>query len=181
MGEQIVHTSKARGSRPETVMGVSVPCFLVLIWLVVGTCIGGCASEDSFISSGGNLFVKIIPSSQVRVSNISTNQEAEELVITGKVSRRNAAFSGRGHVDVAVVSPAGAVICMASANYTPTILPKTPGARNHHPSHFEVHLHCTPPEGSVIRVAYHGKPGPDDPRLGCGDNAALPDDHEEKH
>ena len=116
---------------------------------------------------------KLFPLHWVRMSNISTNQEADELVIAGDVSRRNSAFSGKGHVDVAVVSPAGKAICKASANYTPAILPKTAGARNHRSSHFEVDLRCTPPPKSVIRIAYHNKSGPDDPHPGCEDNAAL--------
>ena len=126
----------------------------------------------------GNLFVEPIPSSRVLLSNITAKQEGDELLITGEVRRTNTAFSGMGHVDVAVVSPSGAVINQTNIPYTPKILPKTPGARKHRPSHFEARLSCVPPKGSIIRLAYHSKPDPDDPLLDCEDNAALPDGHD---
>jgi hypothetical protein len=124
------------------------------------------------------LFVERIHSSRVSLSNIVVGQEGDELVITGEVRRLNTAFSGMGHVDVAVVSPSGVVISQAKVVYTPKILPKTPGARKHRPSHFEVRLRCFPPKGSIIRVAYHGKPAQDDPLLDCEDNLAVPYDHD---
>ncbi len=181
MGEHIAHVGKESASGTGTAMGNSAPCLFVLLWLAIGACMGGCASKYSSSAPAGDLFVKIIPSSWVRMSNISTDQEADELVIAGDVSRRNSAFSGKGHVDVAVVSLAGTAICKASADYTPAILAKTAGARNHRSSHFEVDLPCTPPPKSIIRIAYHNKSGPDDPHPGCEDNAALPNDHNEIH
>ena len=66
----------------------------------------------------GGLFVEPIPSSRVYLSNITAKQEGDELVIAGEVRRRNAAFSGIGHVDLAVVSPGGTVINQANAAYT---------------------------------------------------------------
>jgi hypothetical protein len=124
------------------------------------------------------LFVERIHSSRVSLSNIVVGQEGDELVITGEVRRLNTAFSGMGHVDVAVVSPSGVVISQAKVVYTPKILPKTPGARKHRSSRFEVHLRCVPPKGSVVRMAYHGKPAQDDPLTDCEDNFAVPNDHD---
>jgi len=154
--------------------------FLLLLWLLA-TCVGmgGCVSQHSGLAlMEGGLFVEPIPSSRVSLSNIIVRQEGDELVITGEVRRLNTGFSGIGHVDVAVVSPGGTVINHAHAAYTPKILPKTPGARKHRPSRFEVHLHCVPPKGSVVRAAYHGKPAQDDPLTDCEDNFAVPHDHD---
>ena len=74
----------------------------------------------------GDLFVQPIPSSRVILSNITAKQEGDELLIAGEVRRRNTAFSGMGHVDVAVISPSGAVINQTNTSYIPKILPKTP-------------------------------------------------------
>ena len=155
------------------------PLFLFLLWVAAaGAHMGGCASQFPPLARMGDLYVEFIPSSRVVLSDITARQEGDELVIAGEVRRRNTAFSGIGHVDLAVVSPGGTVINQANAAYTPKILPKTPGARKHRPSHFEVRLYCVPPKGSVIRAAYHGKPDPDDPLLDCEDNVALPDGHD---
>jgi len=132
----------------------------------------------SLVRMEGGLFVEPIPSSRVSLSNIIVRQEGDELVITGEVRRLNAGFSGIGHVDVAVVSPGGTVINQAHVAHTPKILPKTPGARKHRPALFEVHLRCVPPKGSVVRMAYHGKPVQDDPLLDGDDNFAVPHDHD---
>lgn len=154
--------------------------FLLILWFLVsiGAGLEGCASRQSSPEHAEDLFVEHIHSTRVSLSNIIVAQEGDELVITGEVRRLNAAFSGMGHVDVAVVSPSGAVINQTNADYTPKILPKTPGARRHRPSHFGVRLRCVPPKGSIIRVAYHGKPAQDDPLLDCEDNLAVPQNHD---
>ena len=153
---------------------------LLLLWLLATSVgIGGCVSQhSSLVRMEGGLFVEPIPSSRVSLSNIIVRQEGDELVITGEVRRLNAGFSGIGHVDVAVVSPGGTVINQAHVAHTPKILPKTPGARKHRPALFEVHLRCVPPKGSVVRMAYHGKPVQDDPLLDGDDNFAVPHDHD---
>jgi hypothetical protein len=154
--------------------------YLSIIWLlaVIGIGFGGCASHHFSPVHMGGLYIEHIHSSRVSLSNIVVGREGDELVITGEVRRLNTAFSGMGHVDVAVVSPSGAVINQANVVYTPKILPKTPGARKHRPSRFEVRLSCVPPKGSIIRLAYHGKPAQDDPLLDCEDNLAVPHDHD---
>ena len=152
--------------------------YLLMIWLLAAISIGGCTSLHSSPAQMEGLFIEHVHSSRVSLSNIIVGQEGDELVITGEVRRLNTAFSGMGHVDVAVVSPDGAVMNQAHIDYQPKILPKTPGARKHRPSHFEVRLRCVPPKGSLIRVAYHGKPAQDDPLLDCEDNLAVPHDHD---
>ncbi len=153
--------------------------FLFLTCFVVATAyISGCSSYRSHLVKMGDLFIETIPSSWVYLSDITAKQEGDELVISGKVSRRNTSFSGAGHVDVAVVSPGGLVIDTANVPYTPKILPKTPGARKHRASCFEARLRCIPPEWTVIRIAYHGKAASDDPMLDHEDNIALPEDHD---
>jgi hypothetical protein len=163
-----------------SVLRKRISLYLLMIWYlaVMGIGFGGCASRYSSLDHMEGLFVEHIHSSRVSLSNIVVGQEGDELVISGEVRRLNTAFSGMGHVDVAVVSPGGAVINQVNAAYTPKILPKTPGARKHRPSRFLVRMYCAPPKGSTIRVAYHGKPAEDDPLLDCEDNLAVPHDHD---
>ncbi len=152
---------------------------IFLLWFPAAVAImGGCASQYDSHDHPGGLYVEVISSSQVTLSNINVRQEGRELIISGEVSRRNAAFSGKGHVDMAVISHGGTVVVQANTIYTPGILPKTPGARKHRPSRFEVHLNCIPPRGSIIRVAYHGTPDSDDPHLDGEDNYAVPKEHD---
>ena len=139
--------------------------------------ISACNSQQLQLVKMGDLYIEPIPSAQVTFSDITAKQEGDELVISGEVSRRNTSFSGAGYVDVAVVSPGGMVIDKASIPYTPRILPKTPGARSHHPSHFEGRLRCTPPQWSIIRIAYHAQAVPGDLKVDEG-NLALPEDYD---
>ncbi len=135
--------------------------------------IEGCLSQHPSVDRNEGFYVETVPSSRVSLSRIAVKRESAGIVILGEVRRRNTAFSGLGHVDVAVISPDGAVIGQGNAPYFPRVLPKTPGARKHPPSHFEVHLNCSPPRGTTIRVAYHGKPEANDP-LDPGENFAVP-------
>lgn len=150
------------------------------LFCMVGVLSGlwGCAARLGPHDHMDGLYVETIGSSRVTLSNINVRQADRELIISGEVRRRNAAFSGKGHVDMALISPAGMVVCQVSTSYTPGILPKTPGARKHRPSRFEVHLNCIPPRGSILRVAYHGAPDPDDPQLDGEDNYAVPQEHD---
>ena len=154
--------------------------FLLLLtcFAVATAYISGCSFNRSRLVKMGDLFIETIPSSRAFLSDITARQEGDELVISGKVSRRNTSFSGAGHVDMAVVSPGGLVIATANVPYTPKILPKTPGARKHRASHFEARLQCVPPEWTVIRIGYHAKAASDDPTLDHEDNVALPEDHD---
>ncbi|MCP4579874.1 MAG: hypothetical protein GY846_26695 [Deltaproteobacteria bacterium] len=166
-------------SRTELLMKQKCFNFLLLFWIagVLGG-MWGCASRNVPHSHMGELYVETISSSRAYLSHINVRQEGLELIISGEVRRRNTAFSGKGHVDMAVISPAGMVLCQANTSYIPGTLPKTPGARKHRPSRFEVYLNCIPPRGSILRVAYHGAPDSDDPQLDGEDNYAVPKEHD---
>jgi len=150
-------------------------CARLLIWFTALLFAGGCASPY-VLDSHGNFYIERIPSSWAYLSDITVDQEGETLVIQGAVSRLNDAFSGTGHIDVAVMTPAGHVINQASAPYEPQTLLRTPGARRHRSSRFEIHLTGIPPKGSVIRLAFHRKPDPNDTPLYEHENLAVPDE-----
>ncbi|EFK11921.1 conserved hypothetical protein [delta proteobacterium NaphS2] len=136
--------------------------------------VGGCASPYA-LDHKGNFYIECIPSSRAYIGDVTVDQRGEKLVIKGSVRRRIAAFSGTGHVDLAVVSPSGQVISQTSVPFEPKVLSKTPGARTHRPSRFEIGLSLIPPKGSLIRLAFHGKPDPDDAMLDEHENLAVPD------
>lgn len=165
--------------RIELLMKQKCLNFLLLFW-IAGALGGvwGCVPRHVHHEHTGGLYVETISSSRVYLSNINVRQEGRELIIWGEVSRRNAAFSGKGHVDMAVILPSGIVFDQAKTTYTPRILPKTPGARKHRPSRFEARLSRIPPPGSILRVAYHGIPDSDDPLIDGEDNYAVPEDHD---
>jgi len=150
-------------------------CLILLSWVSVLLFIGGCASPYS-LDRKGNYYIERIPSSRAYLSDVTVNQEEGKLVIQGLVSRRIAAFSGIGHVDVAVVAPSGQVISQAAVPYEPKKLPKTPGARKHRPSRFEISLPFNPPKGSLIRLTFHGRPDPNAEIVYEHENLAVPDE-----
>jgi len=161
------------GKGKKTLNRENFPLLLSLLWVLAAIIItGGCVTGHP--SLAGGFFVETVPSSRVYLSNIAVRQVNDKLVISGEVSRRNAAFSGIGHLDVAVVSPDGMVVGQGKATYSPKILPKTPGARKHRPAHFELNIKCKPPQGSIVRVAYHGKSVNDDPLSDFQENYAIP-------
>ena len=149
-------------------------CAHLFIWVAVLLAAAGCASPY-VLDPQGNFYIERIHSSWAHLSDITVTQEGETLVIQGAVSRLNDAFSGTGHIDVAVVSPPGRVVSQASVSYDPKILPKTPGARKHRSSRFEIRLTGIPPKRSVIRLAFHGRPDPNDTPLYEHKNLAVPD------
>ena len=178
-GEALQNPLKRTMEKREPMMQVESSFFLLLACFAVGIAyISGCSSHRSHLVKVEDLFVETIPSSRVYISDITARQEGDELMISGKVSRRNTPFSGAGHVDIAVISPGGLVIETANVPYTPKILPKTPGARKHRTSRFEARLRCIPPAWTVIRVAYHARAASGDPMPDHENNIALPEDHD---
>ena len=166
--DNIAQNRRATMAR-EKKRGLLIGIYLMSAALIVT----GCASGPMGLVKTGELFIEPIPSSRVYFSNLTVRQEGTELVIAGSVSRRNSAFFGSGHVDVAVVAPTGEVLWKASVIYTPRKLRKTPGARKHRGSRFEARLPCVPPQKTTIRIAYHASAySTDEPD--CERNKSVP-------
>jgi len=129
----------------------------LLGFVTTGMFLIGCAPKHVNLITKKGVSIETIHSAQVQISDMAVSEDDNELVITGKVYRRNPSISGSGHVDVTILDSAGNVIDKGSIPYTPTTLPKTPGARKHRGSRFEVRLPCVLPSGSKIQVAYHAR------------------------
>jgi len=144
--------------REETIMRVKDFNVLFLLgFLTTGMFLSGCAPKHVNLITKKGVSIEAIHSARVQISDMAVSEDGNELVITGKVYRRNRSISGLGHVDVTILDSADNVIEKGSIPYTPTTLPKTPGARKHRGSRFEVHLPCVLPAGSKVQVAYHAR------------------------
>lgn len=135
--------------------------------VTTGIFLSGCAPKHMNLITKKGVSIEAVHSARVHISDLAVSEDGNELVITGKVSRRNPSISGSGHVDVTILDPAGNVIEKGSVPYTPTTLPKTPGARRHRGSRFEVRLPCVLPAGSKVQIAYHARVKPGSNGLDC--------------
>jgi len=135
--------------------------------VTTGMFLSGCASKHVNLITKKGVSIETIRSPRVHISDMAVSENGNEFVITGKVYRRNRSISGSGHVDVTILDSAGNVIEKGSVPYTPTTLPKTPGARKHRGSRFEVRLPCVFPAGSKVQVAYHARVKPESNGLDC--------------
>ena len=133
----------------------------LLGFATTGMFLAGCAPKHKNLITQKGVSIEAVHSAQTHISDMAVSEDGNELVITGKVHRRNRSISGSGHVDVTILDSAGNVIEKGGVPYTPTTLPKTPGARKHRGSRFEVRLPGVLPAGSKVQVAYHAtiKPG----------------------
>jgi len=145
----------------------------VLGFLTTGIFLSGCAPKHVNLITKKGVSIETIHSAQVHISDVVVSEDGNELVITGKVYRRNRSISGSGHVDVTILDPAGNVIEKGSVPYTPTTLPKTPGARRHRGSRFEVRLPSVLPAGSRVQVAYHATVKPESNGLDCERSVSI--------
>jgi len=141
--------------------------------VTIGILLSGCAPKHVNLITQKGVSIETIHSAGAHISDVAVSEDGNELVITGKVSRLNRAISGSGHVDVAILDSAGNVIDKGTVPYTPTTLPKTPGARKHRGSRFEVRLHCALPARGKVQVSYHARLKPESGSPDCGKDAAL--------
>ena len=115
--------------------------------------ISGCATTNVDRVSDASVLFERMPSEDVVVSEVRAVEDADGLVIHGKVKRtaRNCCDSARGHVDIAVVGPDGAIVDMITVPYSPRNIPKgkTRSAR------FTARLPYKIPEDVPLRITYH--------------------------
>jgi hypothetical protein len=115
--------------------------------------ISGCATTNVDHVDKASVLFERMPSEDVLVSEVRAVEDEEGLAIHGRVKRtaRNCCDSARGHVDIAVVGPDGAIVDMVSAPYSPRNIPK---GRNRS-SRFTARLPYKVPEDVPLRITYH--------------------------
>lgn len=89
----------------------------------------------------------------VFISDAYTYEDGGEIVILGHVKRsyKNCCDSARGHVDIALLTQDGTVIDSFSTLYSPSNIPKVRSRS----SSFQVRRPYLPPDGVIVRMAYH--------------------------
>jgi len=94
-----------------------------------------------------------VPSAEVLVSEVHAYEEGDALIVYGKVKRApaNCCDAARGHLDVVVVGPDGAVLDAVSLVYSPRNIPKV----RTRSSRFATRLPYAVPAGTTLRLAYH--------------------------
>lgn len=128
-------------------MHYKFPSFIIVAGLAItAVLVSGCATGT--ISTG-----KISNSEDVFINAAYTYEDGDELVICGRVKRgyQNCCDSARGHVDIALLAPDGFVIDAFSTLYSPHNIPKVRSRS----SRFKVRRPYLPPDGLIIRMAYH--------------------------
>lgn len=151
----------------------NVSIFCALIFVTTGVFLTGCASDRVNLVDRGTLSIERVPSRGIYISEVRVNQDGNELVVTGRVKRRDVSAGGFGHVDVAIISPEGKTLEQVSTYFSPRIIPRKHDHRRLHGSRFEVRLPTIPPTGSKVRVAYHRISKPDSRTSSCGENMAV--------
>lgn len=142
--------------------------------VTTGMFLSGCAPKHINLITKKGVSIEAIHSAGAHISDMAVSEDGNELIITGKVYRRNRSISGSGHVDVTILDPAGNVIEKGSVPYTPKTLPKTPGARKHRGSRFEVRLPRVLPAGSKVQVTYHATIKPESNGFDCERSVSAP-------
>ncbi len=124
----------------------------VMILVAAVVFISGCATSNVNPNATSVLFESISPKGVI-LSNVRAYEDADELVIRGKVKRtfNNCCDATRGHIDIAVVAPDGFVVDIVSVPYTPRDIPRVRSRT----SHFTARLPYTLPEDITLRITYH--------------------------
>ncbi len=148
-------------------------------FLVISTIwVTGCATSNVNYTNEASVLFERVPSEDVVISEVHSYENGDELVIYGRVKRgyQNCCDSARGHVDIALLAPDGFVIDAFSTLYSPHNIPKVRSRS----SRFEVRRPYLPPDGLIIRMAYHGDLEAADSAayaggvFDCGQNKATP-------
>ncbi len=142
------------------------------LFFVLTVVLSGCASGHVHLVDGGTVFIERVPAKKVYFSRVYVNQDGNELVIAGRLKQRYRSHVGSGHVDIAILNPAGEILGKGSAFYVPGIL--SAKRSRHRGSRFEVRLPVVPPEGSKVRLEFHRTMKSVNRTFNCDENAVLP-------
>lgn len=132
---------------------VSRSSLWAVVWLPAALALSGCATVNTNSRHEASVLFERMPSADVLVSEIHAYEDGDTLVVYGKLKRTaaNCCDAVRGHLDMVVVGPDGAVLDAVSLAYSPRNIPKvrTRSAR------FTTRLSYTVAPGATLRMAYH--------------------------
>lgn len=140
--------------RPESpFLGGSIrlpPVCVAVLLLLSGL---GCATGRTDLVRAGRVSFEIADCPRVLVS-AKALQDGEEMIVTGRVTRRPPLDPGRIHLDVRVTAPTGETV----DEMTALVYPRTIPIRRDRTSRFAVWFPFIPPQGSTIRLMCHSAP-----------------------
>lgn len=126
---------------------------ILLLSVVVVSALTGCASGHDLIRDG-TLNVERMSSDRVKISTLYVRQDADRVVVRGRLSKR---YAGRspipGHLHIAFIDPEGGVLSDTRIRYWQ--LSGKSGL-----SEFYAQIPTEPPIGSTVRVTHHSKNHP---------------------
>lgn len=146
--------------------------FSVFVLLAFGLSASAFASTRINLIKNDALEIERLPSRGYRILRVFAHNDNNELVVTGRVKRRHQTYFGRGHVDIAIVSPGGEILNQVSTSYTPRYLRR----KSSRGSRFEVRLPDIPQVGSTVRIVHHRGNSPKNRAFQCENNMATSDD-----
>ena len=131
----------------------------------------GCAHYENDLVREGKAALEIIPPKvMVKISDVRVLKRENDAEVSGYVKRTGLGIM-YGHMDIAILSPDGTVLGMASAEYSPSFRRAYVRRREMRPSSFSARFPDALPSGVVARVAFH--PEKLGGVLNCGNNQAL--------
>lgn len=136
---------------------------------MVAAGLAGCAFNRVNLVDEGVVTVERVDPEKNCIARPHVSQNGDELVISGKVKCTRFRGFSRGHIDIAIVGAEGELLQSLSALYYPRIIPRKGGRE----SQFRVNLSLTPPNGTVVRLAFHKVETPSIETFYCDDNAAI--------
>lgn len=137
-------------------MKSKISVFLPVMVATAFVFLSGCATSNVNPNEQSVLF-EHVPSKGIIISNVRAYEDADEVVIRGKVKRsfNNCCNTTRGHIDIAVVAPDGFVLDMFSSLYSPRDIPRVRSRT----SRFMARLPYTLADDMGLRIKYHGNMG----------------------
>jgi hypothetical protein len=143
---------------------------ILFFLLAYGLVASACAANRINLVERGTVTLERVNARNISVSRAYAFQDGDQLEISGNVKRLSSSISNGGHVDIAIVSPEGETLEQVSTCYIPRIIRRR-GSRE---AFFSLRLPIIPPEGSMVRVAYHKPDKSKQSLFDCGENAAAP-------
>jgi len=127
------------------------------------------ASPENLFKNG-TLKIDKITEGRVRITSVSASVDKDSLKLSGKVKKSGTGYVKSGHIDLAIISPDGELLKAISTYYVPKSLNLK--KRHTHGSTFHAELSFVPPEGSIVRIAFH-RTSIEKETFTCSENIAL--------
>lgn len=137
--------------------------------IVIGMALVGCVSSRVNLVDENIVAVERVDSEMNCIYSPHVFQNGDQLVISGRVKCPNFRGFNGGHIDIAILNGEGEILESLSTFHYPRNIPRKGGRE----SRFHINLPLTPPEGTVVRLAFHKTRICPDGAFQCDDNAAI--------